>query len=77
MAKQKSVLAVKQVAKLSSEQVKLFKVAYLYGVQDAFEVSGCTQLLRDKHTVDSLFEALDSAVNKFESEGVELQPSHP
>ncbi len=75
MAKQKSMLAAKQETKLSSEQIKLFKVAYLSGAQDAFEVSGSTQQLRDQHTVDSLFQALNTAVDKFESEGVDLLPS--
>ncbi|WP_312833548.1 hypothetical protein [Comamonas sp.] len=76
MAKQKSVLAAKQVTKLSSEQVKLFKVAYLSGARDAFEVGRATQQLSDKHTVDSLFQALDTAVDKFESEGLDLLHSH-
>ncbi|WP_312417726.1 hypothetical protein [Comamonas sp.] len=76
MAKQKSMLAAKQVTKVSSEQIKLFKVAYLSGAQDALEVSGCAEQLRDKHTVDSLFQALNIAVDKFESEGVDFRPSH-
>ena len=76
MANQQSVLAAKQLAKLTSEQIKLFKVAYLYGAQDALEVSGSTRQLRDKRTVDSLFQALNTAVDKFESEGVDLLPSH-
>ncbi|WP_313331430.1 hypothetical protein [Comamonas sp.] len=76
MAMQKSVLAALPSAKLTLEQIKLFKVAYLYGAQDAFELSGSTQQLRDKLTVDSLFKALDTAVDKFESEGVDLLTSH-
>jgi len=76
MAKQKSVLAADRLTKLSSEQVKLFKVAYLSGAQDALEVSGASQELRNKRTVESLFRALNHAVDKFESEGVDLLPSH-
>jgi len=75
MAKQQSVLAADRLTKLSSEQVKLFKVAYLSGAEDALEVSGASQELRNKQTVESLFRALTHAVDRFESEGVDLFPS--
>ena len=76
MGTQKGILAETQSAKLSLEQVKLFKVAYLSGAQEALEVIGAAQQLRNQQTVESLFQALTSTVDRFESEGWDLQPSH-